>query len=382
MILYGFPANPDQVWVLTNANGLGGTPTWIQLSPSVQGPPKTCQATAYDPSSNSMIVFGGIAGTVFTNDTWVLSNANGLGGTPYWTQLSPSGGPPSARASMATVYDPTNQRMVIFGGGNNTSSLNDTWALTLASSTSVQILSISPAIGGNAGSATVRVFGSGFQNGATVRLTGVGPDIVGTNTTVTNVINTSVLGATFNLTGAATGVRDVVVTNPDGSSATLLGGFTAQQGGGAQMSVNIIGLDRIRVGTAQSYYLVVTNSGNVDAVGVPVWVQVPSDVELSIGFDLAQAPNALSPNTQSGSAIPYQVTVGNSTIAGIYMPYASAGSTTVLPITLAVNSAITPFQWNTWLLPTSLADATGTFVVTNPTSAVKTIDLRPPLACS
>jgi hypothetical protein len=279
MILYGFPSNPDQVWVLTNANGLGGTPAWIQLSPSTQGPPKTYTATVYDPSSNSMIVFGGIAGTAYVNDTWVLSNANGLGGTPYWTQLNPSGGPPAPRASMATVYDPSSQRMVVFGGGSNISSFNDTWTLALASSTSVQISSTSPPAGGNAGSATVRIFGNNFQSGATATLKGVGPDIVGTNTTVTTAINSSVLGTTFDLTGAAPGVRDVVVTNPDGSSATLLGGFTVQQGGAPQIWANIVGLDRIQIGKAQTYYVVVTNAGNVDSDPSLVSLSVPAGVQ-------------------------------------------------------------------------------------------------------
>lgn len=298
MIIYGFIANPDQVWVLTNANGLGGTPTWIQLSPLAVGPPKFDQATVYDPSSNSMIVFGGFAGTALTNDTWVLSNANGLGGTPNWTQLSPSGGPPASRCCMATVYDPATKRMVIFGGGgNNSSSLNDTWMLTFAPSTSVQIRSISPATGGNAGTVTARIFGNGFQSGATVKLAGVGPDIVGTNTTVTTTINTSVLGATFDLTGASPGVRDVVVTNPDGSSATVLGGFNVQQGGAPQISVDIVGLDRIRFGRAQTYYLVVRNSGNIDAGPDLISFSFPSSVvyDLAPGSDLFSAGSTADP---------------------------------------------------------------------------------------
>jgi len=327
MILYGFLGYPDQVWVLTNANGQGGTPTWIQLSPSVTGPPKTSQATVYDPSSNSMIVFGGTYGfsTVYTNDTWVLSNANGLGGTPYWTQLSPTGAPPSARAGMATVYDPSSQRMVIFGGGDNSGPLNDTWTLNFMPSTSVQISSISPPAGGNAGSATVRVFGSNFQNGATVTLTGIGPDIVGTNTSVTTVINSSVLGTTFDLTGAAPGVRDVVVTNPDGTMAALAGGFTVEQGGAAQISVNIIGQDRIRIGTDQTYYLVVVNQGNLDAGSVNAFFFVPTGVMWSVPTNVTVTSYGQSDGTvlsfyesvpAGGSvSIPISLVSGNSMFA-------------------------------------------------------------------
>src|SRR5262249_36144006 len=87
------------LWVLTNANGLGGTPAWLKLAPTGGPPgPRVNQVLAYDPGTNSMIVFGGqngcCANQVTYGDVWVLSNANGLGGTPTWTQLSPTGGPP------------------------------------------------------------------------------------------------------------------------------------------------------------------------------------------------------------------------------------------------------------------------------------------------
>src|SRR5215471_19982979 len=49
-----------------------------------------------------------------------------------WTQLAPTGGPPSARGGSGSAYDPATNQMIIFGGqdalGNN---LNDVWALTL-----------------------------------------------------------------------------------------------------------------------------------------------------------------------------------------------------------------------------------------------------------
>jgi hypothetical protein len=66
-----------------------------------------------------MIVFGGGGGNTSPcyNDTWVLSNANGLNGVPSWTQLATAGGPPSPRYAPA-VYDPTSNTMIIFGGNN------------------------------------------------------------------------------------------------------------------------------------------------------------------------------------------------------------------------------------------------------------------------
>ncbi len=77
-----------------------------------------------------MIVFGGqVPGLV--NDVWVLSDANGIG-TQTWTQILPSGTPPSARTSNTVVFDPGSNRMTIFGGSDSGGFLNDVWVLELA----------------------------------------------------------------------------------------------------------------------------------------------------------------------------------------------------------------------------------------------------------
>src|SRR5260370_42538437 len=75
----------SDVWVLTNANGLGGTPPWPQLSPT-GGPPDAIDGSTagYDPAPNIMIVF---SGGNFLNFVWKQSNENGLGGKPAWTNL-------------------------------------------------------------------------------------------------------------------------------------------------------------------------------------------------------------------------------------------------------------------------------------------------------
>ncbi len=126
-------------WVLSNANGLGETPTWTQLATVGTAPPiRNSHTAVYDAASNRMTLFGGngYVNNVLTefNDVWVLSSANGLGGTPAWTQLAPAGALPPSRVLAAAVYDPATNRMVIFGG---TSSLlgtyyGDTWVLTNA----------------------------------------------------------------------------------------------------------------------------------------------------------------------------------------------------------------------------------------------------------
>lgn len=136
MIVFGgndcFQTDFADVWVLSNANGLGGTPTWKQLTPSGTPPSARSGASAvYDSADNELIVFAGEDSTgSVNNDVWVLSGANGSGGAPAWTQLSPSGGPPTARVAQTAVYDATNNRMTIFGGDSATALLGDVWVLS------------------------------------------------------------------------------------------------------------------------------------------------------------------------------------------------------------------------------------------------------------
>ncbi len=127
----GSPNN--EVWVLENANGTGGTPNWVQLSPTGTPPDARSGHTAvYDAAANSMIIFGGTTATASVNATWLLSNANGMGGTPAWTQLSPSGGPPSARSGHSAVYDSDTNEMIVFAGDTGAGGVNDTWVLSNA----------------------------------------------------------------------------------------------------------------------------------------------------------------------------------------------------------------------------------------------------------
>jgi hypothetical protein len=127
-------ASYGDTWALRNANGLDSlgnpaTPTWVQIPTS---PPLQFHdyATAvYNPLANTMIVFGGrvcsdpptigncLSGIQTTNKAWALSNANGLRpGTPTWTELTPTGTPPPARAAQVATYDVANDRMIVFGG--------------------------------------------------------------------------------------------------------------------------------------------------------------------------------------------------------------------------------------------------------------------------
>ena len=113
-----------------------GRPRWEQLCAAMScgaGPsPRWGGHAVYDPADDRLVVFGGLsAGGVTTNDVWALD----LSGAPGWTELSVDGARPAARWSAAYGFDPVGRRLVVFGGqtGPDASgtSLDDTWALSL-----------------------------------------------------------------------------------------------------------------------------------------------------------------------------------------------------------------------------------------------------------
>jgi hypothetical protein len=130
----------NETWVVSDANNTGGTPNWSQLSPAGTPPAgRTGHSSVYDQTNNRLIIFGGgqFGSSIYNvrfKDVWVLTNANGIGGKPTWTPLAPTGTPPAPREGQQTVYDPNSNRLIVFGGGNNgiMDVPADVWVLTNA----------------------------------------------------------------------------------------------------------------------------------------------------------------------------------------------------------------------------------------------------------
>jgi N-acetylneuraminic acid mutarotase len=106
--------------------------TWTELRPSGALPvARGGHAMAYDPSQGVMIMFGGRSGEAsFLGDTWAYDPAGNT-----WTELKPAGDLPPVRGQPAMAYDPTLHRMIVFGGWDLESELNDTWAYDPAGNT-------------------------------------------------------------------------------------------------------------------------------------------------------------------------------------------------------------------------------------------------------
>ncbi|MBC7091957.1 MAG: Ig-like domain-containing protein [Nitrososphaeria archaeon] len=124
----------DETWAIISVTE---NPTWRKLNPSGTLPVGRIRHSAvYDTISNSMIIFGGNPSTANPpsylerrNDTWIMSNANGLSGTPSWKQIVTLLSPPS-REGHTAVIDSVNKRVIVFGGaGVDRYVRNDVWIL-------------------------------------------------------------------------------------------------------------------------------------------------------------------------------------------------------------------------------------------------------------
>jgi hypothetical protein len=100
-----------------------------------------------------------------------------------------------------------------------TPTIPPTVTITLSGNSPV-ITSISPTRGGTDATVSVTITGSNFQDGATVKLM---PLIQASGVTVSS---STTINCVFKLTGAEKGGYNVIVTNSDGQSDTLVGGFT------------------------------------------------------------------------------------------------------------------------------------------------------------
>ena len=130
--LFMFGGNPggqprNDTWVLDLDSGA----QWKQVETiGVPPPARYRHAAIFDPIRGRMIVFAG-AGNSFYNDVWALS-VEGLPDQPAeWTRILPAGTPPLARYGAAAIYDAFQDRLVFFSGSNDSSYLNDVWALSI-----------------------------------------------------------------------------------------------------------------------------------------------------------------------------------------------------------------------------------------------------------
>ncbi len=127
MIMYAGQNNfgpLDDVWALDL-----DTDTWTNLTPASKPSGRYFASMVYDAANHRATVFGGQTLLTPVNDVWVFDLW-----TNAWTQLSPTGTPPTARFGSAGIYDGAHDRMIVFGGNDGVVK-NDVWALRNLSNT-------------------------------------------------------------------------------------------------------------------------------------------------------------------------------------------------------------------------------------------------------
>ena len=209
------------------------------------------------------------------------------------------------------------------------------WFFSVLGAGTIGKLSINAA--GNSGDATVVLSGAGFQQGATCSLTrGVGIPI-----TTFGIVNADGTQASciLPLDGATPGVYDIAVTNPDGRVFGKNGAFKVELGGQPVLSVQLIGRSKIRTGVPSKFTVTVTNSGNLDAIAVPLWIVVPASVDVALDPAVSGGEALFGPgdaDTKHISVLIPRVLAGESHV--VAMDLTAASDAVSLPLNVSVQA--------------------------------------------
>jgi len=110
---------------------------WTDLSPTSNPAARHGPGTIYDPVNHQILMFAGRNSATVTNlnELWRYDIA-----TNTFTQLSPSGTPPSIRYGANSIYDPVNHCMLTYGGVATVPPANDLFKYDIAANTWTQLL--------------------------------------------------------------------------------------------------------------------------------------------------------------------------------------------------------------------------------------------------
>ncbi|MGC9197734.1 MAG: SBBP repeat-containing protein [Acidobacteriaceae bacterium] len=198
------------------------------------------------------------------------------------------------------------------------------WFFSELGSGSISVVGL--ATFGNSGDGTLTVDGSGMEQGATCELV-QGSTVIDASSTYVNSAGTS-MSCSFDLSGAATGSYNIVVTNPNGGSTlNAANAVTVQSGGQPNLSVELVGRSAMRIGVPTTFYINVTNSGTQDAYIVPLWVSLPQGIPFTInGFTQAYSESLAS-------------TVGNTSYVSLFVPAVAPGQTSTVTLQVTAPAA-------------------------------------------
>jgi hypothetical protein len=152
----------------------------------------------------------------------------------------------------------------------------------------LQVFGSSPQSGGNRGTVTISVAGTGFSEAATVTMTG-GPS--GTLHPLRVEVNATgtLARATFEVSGQAVGPRHIALT--DGSQEIVLANaFRFDAAIYPTVHVQLLAPPRVPRTRERTYTIVLHNEGNVDVSGHAILSGLPNNAEWDVKWDEIPGP--------------------------------------------------------------------------------------------
>lgn len=196
------------------------------------------------------------------------------------------------------------------------------------------IRTVTPSTAGNKGLASLQIDGAKFDQNAAVKLVGAGGVEI---TPVQMAAETSRIAAIFDLTNRPIGTYDVVVTNPNAATTTLVSGFQIVPNGGYQLRTSIVPPTPTRGGVTKRIVFTAHNDGLNDALNVPIFIQFPAGYNYSIDqLNFLEFPESELPPDAIPGQIPLHVDQGGFRTLMLYAPLVRSRSSIEIKIDLAI----------------------------------------------
>jgi len=135
---------------------------------------------------------------------------------------------------------------------------------------------------GNLGRKGFTIYGNGFADGTSVVLRKAGEDDIPCTDVNTLIRDGREIAASAELTDVAIGTWDVVISIPGDTVITVVNGFEVQDAVLPQLSLEIVGPSGVRGGTWADFLVNIRNSGNLDAMVIPIYIAIPPSSEYKI----------------------------------------------------------------------------------------------------
>jgi hypothetical protein len=322
----------NDTWVFDPSAGSNGS--WTQLSPSGT-PPSVRDGHIATSISSKMYVFGGLTNSGATNDLWVFDTSAGANGS--WTQLSPTGTNPSPRYSGTTNL--ASGKMYMFGGSTSSGPINETWAFDPSAGANGSWTQLSPSgtspspryqFAGTVVSNKIYVYGGESNSGALNDMFAFDPSVGSSGNWAPNIpvyLQSSAL-----LAASDTDVYIVTGGVPPYTMSALVGSVSNSSGSGNYTASSSVGSDTLTV---------------TDSLGNTATVSISTNPALSVTSNFSiLGTYSTATYTVSGGVPPYSVSTDNGTIdtptgSGIYATNGGSGTATITAVDSLGNSANT-----------------------------------------